>query len=97
MCIRDREAGDFILAGITTRELLNATDMAIEMKQKGVLGKPCPDSVSYTHLDVYTRQALSHCHAYLSQIQMNRWHICCVKADMIGKHSRDILRFTHGE
>ena len=23
---------------ITTRELLNATDMAIEMKQKGVLG-----------------------------------------------------------
>lgn len=33
------EAGDFILAGITTRELLNATDMAIEMKQKGVLGK----------------------------------------------------------
>ena len=39
------EAGDFILAGITTRELLNATDMAIEMKQKGVLGKPCPDYV----------------------------------------------------
>ena len=37
------EAGDFILAGITTKELLNATDMAIEMKQKGVLGKPCPD------------------------------------------------------
>ena len=39
------EAGNFILAGITTRELLNATDMAIEMKQKGVLGKPCPDYV----------------------------------------------------
>ena len=39
------EAGDFILAGITTKELLNATDMAIEMKQKGVLGKPCPDYV----------------------------------------------------
>lgn len=37
------EAGDFILAGITTKELLQATDMAIEMKQKGVLGKPCPD------------------------------------------------------
>ena len=36
---------DFILAGITTKELLNATDMAIEMKQKGVLGKPCPDYV----------------------------------------------------
>ena len=42
------EAGDFILAGITTKELLNATDMAIEMKQKGVLGKPCPDYVDET-------------------------------------------------
>ena len=42
------EAGDFILAGITTREFLNATDMAIEMKQKGVLGKPCPDYVDET-------------------------------------------------
>ena len=42
------EAGDFILAGITTRELLNATDMAIEMMQKGVLGKPCPDYVDET-------------------------------------------------
>lgn len=37
------EAGDFILAGITTRELLNATDMAIKMKLDGVLGKPCSD------------------------------------------------------
>ena len=42
------EAGDFILAGITTRELLNATDMAIEMKRKGILGKPCPDYVDET-------------------------------------------------
>lgn len=42
------EAGDFILAGITTKELLNATDMAIEMKQNGVLGKPCPDYVDET-------------------------------------------------
>ena len=42
------EAGDFILAGITTKELLNATDMAIVMKQKGVLGKPCPDYVDET-------------------------------------------------
>ena len=39
------ESGNFILAGITTRELLNATDMAIEMKRQGVLGKPCPDYV----------------------------------------------------
>jgi UDP-N-acetylglucosamine 2-epimerase len=42
------EAGDFILAGITTEELLQATSMAIEMKQKGVLGKPCPDYVDET-------------------------------------------------
>ena len=39
------EAGNFILAGITTKELLNATDMAIDMKQRGILGKPCPDYV----------------------------------------------------
>lgn len=37
------ESGDFILAGISTTELLQATDMAIKMKQEGVLGKPCPD------------------------------------------------------
>lgn len=37
------ESGDFILAGITTRELLNATDMAIKMKLDGVFGKPCSD------------------------------------------------------
>ena len=37
------EAGDFIIAGITENELLQATDMAISMKQNGVLGKPCPD------------------------------------------------------
>lgn len=42
------EAGNFILAGITTNELLNATDMAIDMKQKGILGKPCPDYVDET-------------------------------------------------
>ena len=37
------EAGDFILAGISTKELLQATDMAIKMKQQGVLGHPCVD------------------------------------------------------
>lgn len=37
------ESGNFILAGITTQELLQATGMAIDMKQKGFLGKPCPD------------------------------------------------------
>ena len=39
------EAGDFIIAGITTNELLQATEMAISMKQNKVLGKPCPDYV----------------------------------------------------
>ena len=39
------ESGDFIIAGITTKELLQATDMAIEMKKNGVLGKPCPDYI----------------------------------------------------
>ena len=37
------ESGNFILAGITTQELLQATGMAIDMKQKGILGQPCPD------------------------------------------------------
>lgn len=37
------ESGNFILAGITAQELLQATGMAIDMKQKGILGKPCPD------------------------------------------------------
>jgi UDP-N-acetylglucosamine 2-epimerase (non-hydrolysing) len=39
------EAGDFILAGISTTELLQATDMAIKMKQDGVLGHPCVDYI----------------------------------------------------
>ncbi|MCR4660829.1 MAG: UDP-N-acetylglucosamine 2-epimerase (non-hydrolyzing) [Clostridia bacterium] len=43
------EAGDFIIAGITEKELLQATEMAIEMKQNNVLGKPCPD---YTDTNV---------------------------------------------
>ena len=37
------EAGDFILAGISTNELLQATEIAIDMKNQGILGKPCPD------------------------------------------------------
>ena len=40
------EAGDFILAGISTTELMQATEMAIEMKQKNVLGHPCPDYIN---------------------------------------------------
>lgn len=42
------ESGNFILAGIATQELLQATGMAIGMKQKGILGKPCPDYVDET-------------------------------------------------
>lgn len=37
------EAGDFILAGISTKELLQATEMAITMKQEGAFGHPCID------------------------------------------------------
>ncbi|HHT67309.1 MAG TPA: UDP-N-acetylglucosamine 2-epimerase (non-hydrolyzing) [Erysipelotrichaceae bacterium] len=39
------EAGDFIIAGITEKELLQATDMAISMIKNNVIGKPCPDYV----------------------------------------------------
>lgn len=37
------DAGDFIIAGITEKELLQSTEIAIAMKERGVLGKPCPD------------------------------------------------------
>lgn len=39
------ESGNFVLAGITTKELLQATSIAIDMKQRGINGKPCPDYV----------------------------------------------------
>ena len=42
------EAGDFILAGISTKELLQATDMAITMKCQNVLGHPCIDYTDET-------------------------------------------------
>ena len=42
------EAGDFILAGISTKELLQATDMAITMKRRNVLGHPCIDYTDET-------------------------------------------------
>ncbi|MCR5422516.1 MAG: UDP-N-acetylglucosamine 2-epimerase (non-hydrolyzing) [Bacilli bacterium] len=43
------DAGDFIIAGITEKELLQATELAISMKKDKVLGKPCPD---YTDTNV---------------------------------------------
>ena len=42
------ESGNFILAGISTTELLQATEMAIDMKERGILGKPSPDYVDET-------------------------------------------------
>ena len=42
------ESGNFILAGITIQELLQATGMAIDMKEKGILGRPCPDYTDET-------------------------------------------------
>lgn len=39
------DAGDFIIAGITEKELLQASEIAIEMRKKGVFGKPCPDYI----------------------------------------------------
>ena len=42
------ESGNFILAGITTQELLQATGMAIDMKEKEILGRPCPDYTDET-------------------------------------------------
>ena len=42
------EAGDFILAGISTKELLQATDMAITMKRQNILGHPCTDYTDET-------------------------------------------------
>ena len=42
------EAGDFILAGITEKELLQATSMAIQMKQDNILGHPCVDYTDET-------------------------------------------------
>ena len=40
------EAGDFVLAGISAKELLQATEMAIDMKQKNILGYPCADYIN---------------------------------------------------
>lgn len=40
---RGHGGGGFILAGISTEELIQVTDIAIKMKQNGVLGHPCGD------------------------------------------------------
>lgn len=43
------DSGDFIIAGITERELIQATEMAISMREQGIIGKVCPD---YADLNV---------------------------------------------
>ena len=35
------DAGDFVLAGITENEVLQAVDMAVRMVEENDLGKPC--------------------------------------------------------
>ena len=37
------DKGDFILAGITTEQVLQAVDVAVEMNKDGALGFPTPD------------------------------------------------------
>lgn len=39
------DAGDFVLAGISTNEVLQAVDLAVSMVQNGDLGKPCENYV----------------------------------------------------
>ncbi|MFR5118569.1 MAG: hypothetical protein ACLTD2_00850 [Ruminococcus sp.] len=45
------EAGDFILAELQRKNCSMLRNVAIEMKQKGVLGKPCPDYVDETSIN----------------------------------------------
>lgn len=63
------ESGDFILAGITTRELLNAIDMAIDMKNNKILGKPCPD---YTDENV-SMKVIRIIQGYVSVVNKMVW------------------------
>ena len=35
------DSGDFVLAGISTNEVLQAVDMAVKMVEENDLGKPC--------------------------------------------------------
>ena len=66
------EAGDFILAGISTRELLQATDMAIKMKNEGVLGKPCQD---YTD-ETVSMKVVRIIQGYVNVVNKMVWRKC---------------------
>ena len=63
------EAGDFILAGISTRELLQATDMAIEMKRKNVLGNPCADYAN----ECVSRKVVRIIQSYVNVVKRMVW------------------------
>ena len=63
------EAGDFILAGLSTTELLQATEMAIEMKRQGIYGKPCPD---YTDENV-SMKVVRIIQSYVSVVNKMVW------------------------
>lgn len=63
------DAGDFIIAGITEKELLQATDMAIEMRDKGLLGKACPD---YTDTNV-SMKAIRIIQSYTNIVNRMVW------------------------
>lgn len=41
----ERDKGNFILAGITTEQVLQAVDVAVEMNKDGALGIPVPNYV----------------------------------------------------
>lgn len=41
----ERDKGNFILAGITTEQVLQAVDVAVEMNKDGTLGIPVPNYV----------------------------------------------------
>lgn len=63
------EAGNFILAGITSRELLLAADMAIKMKKEGILGRSCID---YTDVTVSSK-VVKIIQSYVSVVNKMVW------------------------
>ena len=65
------EAGNFILAGISTTELLQATDMAISMKQNGILGNPCSD---YTNENV-SMKVVRIIQSYVNIVNKMVWRV----------------------
>lgn len=65
------ESGDFVLAGISTTELLQATDMAISMRQSGILGNPCTD---YTNENV-SMKVVRIIQSYVNVINKMVWRV----------------------